>query len=914
MKITKLLFLLFAFCFYGQNLCSQISIPDALLKEKLVNATLANQIAFDQSDNPIILDPDGNGEIEMSDASQVYRLNLHHISGNRITSIIGLDQFTNLNNLNLRDNDISVPNELYDLSATLRYLDISFNRSLDNQTLAFAGTNLNSLETLKASAIGLNTIDITGLSSLQEVDLSYNLLTSLDLTGCVSLQTINASINRFPNVPLSGINSLTYGAGEMNNVITLDVSTNKFLALNLADFPNLETLNVYENEFTSLDVSLLYNLRKLSCHTNNLDNINFGTINQLTDLSCSKNNLSNIDLSNLTLLSHISCSDNDLTAIDISNLINLQDLFCANNQLMTLDASNNSLLAQLNCSNNSLESMYLKNNGPIIVGESFGFNNNPNLNYICEDADQISYINTYINQYGYTGITVDSNCDLDPPCIDLVAIPDPNFEQALLDQNIDTDGQLNGTICRADAEVVETLNISEKNISDLTGIEAFINIEVLSCIKNNISTLDLSQNILLKTVVAVENEIATIDISQCTQLEELWLNMNELSTIDISQNIQLRVLLIDTNQLSTIDLSQNIQLENLSVKYNQLSVLDVSQNTNLVYLICSFNNITTLDLSANIVLRSLYCRNNLLTSIDVSTNTVLENLGCSYNELTSLDLSVNTALEGVGCSNNEIVNLDFSTNVVLFYLECYNNNLESLNLKNGNNTNIAYMDATNNVDLTCILVDDVAYATSTTTSWYEDPIASYNDVSCPLTPIPAPIIIGCNATKRRMELKWQGLRGVDGYQVEVTLGNQTTLYNVPVTQNNLMVAIPSVGSLFTWRVRGVINNNGGTWSTWVKKCSGLLIDIEPIFLSKSSKEPNTTSFVAYPNPIQKGSTLYITNGEKAKSMIIYNLNGKVVYQADKGIDEIDTNDFKSGIYILKVQTDKDVITRSIVLE
>jgi len=43
-------------------------------------------------------------------------------------------------------------------------------------------------------------------------------------------------------------------------------------------------------------------------------------------------------------------------------------------------------------------------------------------------------------------------------------------------------------------------------------------------------------------------------------------------------------------------------------------------------------------------------------------------------------------------------------------LDCSNNPLSSLNLKNGGNTNIYYLDLTNNPNLRCIEVDDVAYS------------------------------------------------------------------------------------------------------------------------------------------------------------------------------------------------------------
>lgn len=54
-------------------------------------------------------------------------------------------------------------------------------------------------------------------------------------------------------------------------------------------------------------------------------------------------------------------------------------------------------------------------------------------------------------------------------------IPEINFEQALVNQGIDTDG-LNGQILNSDAAGVAYLNIDNENTNDLTGISAFVNL------------------------------------------------------------------------------------------------------------------------------------------------------------------------------------------------------------------------------------------------------------------------------------------------------------------------------------------------------------------------------------------------------------------------------------------------------
>ena len=71
-------------------------------------------------------------------------------------------------------------------------------------------------------------------------------------------------------------------------------------------------------------------------------------------------------------------------------------------------------------------------------------------------------------------------------------VPDPNFEQALIDLGIDSEGILDGQFLTADAENVSYLGVQNKNINDLTGIEAFVDLEWLDAFENNISEIDLS--------------------------------------------------------------------------------------------------------------------------------------------------------------------------------------------------------------------------------------------------------------------------------------------------------------------------------------------------------------------------------------------------------------------------------------
>jgi len=58
------------------------------------------------------------------------------------------------------------------------------------------------------------------------------------------------------------------------------------------------------------------------------------------------------------------------------------------------------------------------------------------------------------------------------------SIPDQNFEQHLINEGIDSDGTINGQVLTSDIAPVLTLNLV--NINDLTGLENFIAISLVS--------------------------------------------------------------------------------------------------------------------------------------------------------------------------------------------------------------------------------------------------------------------------------------------------------------------------------------------------------------------------------------------------------------------------------------------------
>jgi Leucine-rich repeat (LRR) protein len=321
-----------------------------------------------------------------------------------------------------------------------------------------------------------------------------------------------------------------------------------------------------------------------------------------------------------------------------------------------------------------------------------------------------------------------------------VNIPDAVFKSKLVNNpaiNTNGDGEVQVSEAAAFSGVI---NVSTTwplpNISDLTGIEAFTALTGLDCSENVLTSLDVSSNTALTTLNCRINQLTSLDVSVNTALTLLACQNNSLTSLNISTNTALTTLFCGNNALTSLDVSANTALTMLSCGHNALTSLDVSANTALTGLACNYNQLTSLDVSVNTALSGLTCGNNSITSLDVSANTALTSLDCRYNSLTSLDVSAHAALVYLYCLNNALTSLDVSANTALEYFHCSSNQLASLNVQNGNNVNFTALNATNNPNLICIQVDNVAIANSYTgVTFIKDTVASYS-TNCGVTSVP----------------------------------------------------------------------------------------------------------------------------------------------------------------------------------
>jgi Leucine-rich repeat (LRR) protein len=191
-----------------------------------------------------------------------------------------------------------------------------------------------------------------------------------------------------------------------------------------------------------------------------------------------------------------------------------------------------------------------------------------------------------------------SGCERD----ERVKIPDDNFLNKLIELGVDENGD--GHISTAEAESITTLNVFGIKISDLTGIEEFVNLSDLNCSFNYLTALDISNNTTLKKLDCTGNLLATLNVANNTALSELYCSINKLATLNISNNPLLTSLHCTENSLFSLNVSNDALLE-LNCNFNELTSLDVSNITGLISLGCAHNKLTTLDVSNNTSLCTL---------------------------------------------------------------------------------------------------------------------------------------------------------------------------------------------------------------------------------------------------------------------------------------------------------------------
>lgn len=745
-----------------------------------------NQILdLDVSSNSVLKNLTASGnQMSTIDVSNATELTILNVSDNRIEGELIIANNANLERLFCASNQIT----------TLNLSSNTLLRSLDASDNALISLDLSAINTEVCP--NPQTDPITACQDLATINVSRNLLSSLimangyndlisifdasdnaDLfciqidsgftpngwikddwtyyseTTCVDIYTYVPDDNfeqALINLGYDDILDNLVLTANINGIASLDISNASISSLvGMEDFSSLDILNCSSNSLESADFSTNAMLLELDISNNSLSELDLNSNTLLTSLNCSNNGIGNLDLSSTLALELLNCSNNELMSLDVSSHLLLTDLDCSMNQIESLDVRSNTALINLLCNDNNLFALNIDNGNNTAIT---AFNATNNINLSCINVDDVAFANSAANWQKDAAASYNLNCG--------TYVPDDNFEQALIDQGIDSDLTVNNFVATADINTITVLDISELNIADLTGIQDFLALQNLNVSNNLLTSLDLSSNTALEVLDCSINLIENLDFTANTALTSLLCDYNALLTLSVENGTNASLTVFSTTEnpnLFCINVDDAI-VGNIPASWQkddftaydgdclngrftiipdlffEQALIDFGYDDGIdgQVLTANIEHIQTLDVSDESIsdltgisdfksLIELDCSGNYLDELDVSDMIYLERLNCSSNYLLTNDINdpnglLNTtgalSLVELYCAGNNLTNLDASQNATLEILDCANNNLNTLDVLgntllrelNCSNNNLSSLDISNNTvleDLNC---------------------------------------------------------------------------------------------------------------------------------------------------------------------------------------------------------------------
>ncbi|MCR5174476.1 MAG: InlB B-repeat-containing protein, partial [Oscillospiraceae bacterium] len=173
--------------------------------------------------------------------------------------------------------------------------------------------------------------------------------------------------------------------------------------------------------------------------------------------------------------------------------------------------------------------------------------------------------------------------DPDGVAINAENFPDDTFRALVSTFDTDPEDEPDGILSEDEIAEVTEIVYEGTEITDLTGIEFFTELEVLiygddgfGPDRNPLSSLNLSNNTMLKTLSLQNTSITALDVTALGELERLYVGFTGISELNLSQNSLLEDLICNDTNISSLDLSHNPELWKLDCCGSPLTVLNIS--------------------------------------------------------------------------------------------------------------------------------------------------------------------------------------------------------------------------------------------------------------------------------------------------------------------------------------------------
>lgn len=905
-----------------------------------------------------------NNILETFEPNNNTNLQILNISNNRLTSL-NTGSYTNLKTLDCSANLLSDLHVLDNVSL--------LNLNANNNQLNELETSGNfDLQRLEVNNNELENLILLGNYSLIYVDCSFNNLTNLEVFNSSNLTDIICNNNDIKKLELN-LPTLKNITVNNNNLYILRAFTENIQNIETFNALNNENLCCIEIDdvtyadanFTNIDEQTTFSL---DCNFNELTYVPDDNFEQaLIDLGYDDfldDYVNTVYLKNVEqlLISSENIEENkirDLTGIE--GLSNLKTLILAGHKITDLDLSSNTNLEKVVAQFNEIESVILPETERLTEVDFWGnklsaidVSNLPNLKKLALYNNELSSINTSQNPYLETlnvslntlnSIDITNNTKLTSLYITLAGLTELDVSQNINLETLDCTNNALTTLDVTQNNNLRTLNCSSNNTIESLNVSNNRLLETLNCMQNDIAVLDISNNIRLTDFDARINNLTCIQVWDVDFANQNWSEKIDASA-SFGESCYTRIsdkkfeqALIDKEFDNTLDgyilTSRANAIEQLIIPSKQISDLSgIEDFTALTFLNISNNNLTSLDVSNNTSLSSLIVDQNELERLDISTNTSLFSLKANNNNLTCIQVydeafaNTNwskgidaTASFSEDCDDKWTVEVDKDVKDILVIISGIDEDNDgeitlkeakefsgSLDLSNKDIKNIEGLQAFENItslNLSGNKLKDLSALTGKTITLIRKTTGKKKQVSAKASKLET-LIVSDNSFETLNLEELKDLKAIN-------VSNNPSLETLSV-KNGTNASVTSFNATNTPNLSCIIvdDKNANYLNTWTKDTKAGFVanlnDCRNKVLSTPEFVPNDVKI--YPNPVT--NILSVESVRDLDYIEIYNLLGKRLLRTEK--TEVHFSNYTSGIYILKIIINNQIVTKRVVKE
>ena len=579
---------------------------------------------------------------------------------------IGLTTLNVGKNFKLKELDCS-GNQLKEyypiLSSGLKKLNCSNNKLTYMNLGILYGLNL---EEVNCSNNNITKIVMDSVGELVKFDCSNNDLMTLDVSQCLKLKELNCSGNQLMELDV----------GHQTQLTQLDCSNNKLTELNVKQNGGLISLICNDNQLTTLDLSQNHSLSHLNCAKNRLACVDVtgisGTI--MADGNRRPIAVRTDGTFNLTTL----------PGFDVSKATFWNGGIVSGTTL-SVNAGADEVSYQYNCGNGVNPTFIFETSLPI---NEDNFPDDNFRNYIktykaggrdvltVEEQRKVETIEVEgKNISSLKGIEAfpnlkELNCG-NNSIQKLDLRQNPELEKLICNKNqltqLDLSKNPNIYFLNCSWNQLEQLDVS--HLKDLV---------TLDCSHNDLEQLDVKNSKSLVALNCSANQLTEldVDVTHKPNLERVECQNNQLTSLILGQNKLLKKLNCANNQLTQLNLNNMNSLKELKCQNNQLTALDVSSSPNLTTLVLKNNHLTSLNLDSNPHLDFTYTDVYHSDFNNVYTVTLNPDRTFDLNTLPG-DFDIKRVTGWVnGTVKGNILTVNEGTNVVYYGYQCRSNMLD----------------------------------------------------------------------------------------------------------------------------------------------------------------------------------------------------------------------------------------------